>query len=192
MTRHGAPAAEAVAAAGPRGLLDLFTTFTRLSLSGFGGVLPWVHRVLVDDKRWLTREEMVELVALGQVLPGPNICNVSLMIGDRYFGWRGACVALAGMLLPPAALLLVIATVLFGSTEYEPVRRAMSGMAAVAAGLIIATGLKMAPALRGRYEWLGFGAAAFVAVGWLRLPLVPVLFGLGTVALALAWWSDGR
>ena len=80
---------------------DLFVTFTRMALQGFGGVLPIAQRVLCEQKRWLSKEQFVEILALGQVLPGPNVCNVALMVGDRFFGWRGAFSALAGMMTVP-------------------------------------------------------------------------------------------
>src|SRR4051812_17732106 len=96
------PAATADAAPPPRprpaSEADLFISFTLLALQGFGGVLAVVQRELVDKKQWLTREEFVEDWAVAQIMPGPNVINLSLMIGGRYFGLRGAVAALAGML----------------------------------------------------------------------------------------------
>jgi chromate transporter len=82
----------------PRSLMHLFLVFTGLALRGFGGVLPWAQRVLVEERRWLSREQFIETLAFGQLLPGPNVCNVAIMVGDRWFGWRGAVAALGGML----------------------------------------------------------------------------------------------
>jgi chromate transporter len=107
--------------------------FTGLALRGFGGVLPWAQRVLVEERRWLTREQFVELLAFGQLLPGPNICNLALMAGDRWFGWRGALVALAGMLAAPAAVVLTIAIAYSRVADDPVVRRALVGMGAVSA-----------------------------------------------------------
>jgi len=178
-TQDGAPAAA------PASLAELFAVFNRLALHGFGGVLPWAQRVLVEERRWLTREEFVELLAFAQLAPGPNVCNLAIMFGDRHFGWRGALVALAGMLGVPAALVLALA-VLHGQFAQIPwVQRAVAGMAAVAAGLLIATALKLARTQPAR--WLALGVAAFVAVGLFRWPLVAVLAALVPAAVALAW-----
>lgn len=169
----------------PASLVELFTTFNRLALHGFGGVLPWAQRVLVEERGWLTREEFVELLAFAQLAPGPNVCNLAIMFGDRHFGWRGALVALAGMLVVPAALVLTLA-ILHGQFAQIPwVQRAVAGMAAVAAGLLIATALKLARTQPAR--WLALGVAAFVAVGVLRWPLVPVLAVLVPLGVGLAW-----
>src|SRR5690349_5084455 len=83
----------------PRSTTDLFLSFTWLALQGFGGVLAVVQREMVEKKRWLTADEFLEDWAVAQVLPGPNVINLALMIGDRYFGLRGAIAAVAGMLL---------------------------------------------------------------------------------------------
>src|SRR5215510_15311853 len=104
----------------PASLTELFTAFTLLALQGFGGVLAVAQRVLCEQKRWLTREQFVEVLAVGQVLPGPNICNVALMVGDRFFGWRGAFAALAGMMAIPAILVLAI-TILYAEFATHPV-----------------------------------------------------------------------
>ena len=92
----------------PESPRQLFTAFTLLALQGFGGVLAVAQRVLCDQHRWLTREQFVEMLAIGQVLPGPNICNIALMIGDRFFGWRGAFAALGAWLILPFAGLEVL------------------------------------------------------------------------------------
>ncbi|MHB9051441.1 MAG: chromate transporter, partial [Thiomonas delicata] len=93
----------------PHDLVDLFWTFNRLTLSGFGGVLPFAQRVLVDEKRWLDHAEFVNLLSISQVLPGPNLINLALMVGQRSFGWRGALAALGGMLAAPLLIVLAIA-----------------------------------------------------------------------------------
>ncbi len=175
----------------PASLADLFFTFTWLALQGFGGVAAVAQRVLCEDKRWLTRSQFVELLAIGQVLPGPNVCNVALMVGDRFFGRRGAFAALAGMMAVPLAIVLGL-TVLYGRFAMHPaVASALQGMGSVSAGLIVGTALKLAASLRhspmGVPACLALAAAAFVLVALLRLPLVWVLLGLGLLACALAW-----
>src|SRR5512145_864318 len=127
---------------------ELFVAFTLLALQGFGGVLAVAQRVLVEQRRWLTREQFVEILSLGQVLPGPNVCNVALMIGDRFFGWRGAFAALAGMMAVPLLIVLMLAAAYAEFATQPMVAGALKGMAAVAAGMIIGTALKLANALR--------------------------------------------
>lgn len=177
----------AVALPRPSSLLDLFVTFTSLALHGFGGVLPWAQRALVEQKRWLARDDFVELLAFAQLLPGPNVVNLALMVGDRFFAWRGAVVSLAGMLLLPAALVMTMFLIYAQWSEHPVVRQAMAGMAAVAAGLILATALKLALSQRKRLRWLLFGAAAFVMVGVLKLPMLTTLALLIPVAVLIAW-----
>ena len=182
-------APEALAAPGSK--LELFTAFTSLSLQGFGGVLPVAQRELVERRRWLSKEQFVEMLAVSQVLPGPNVVNLALMFGDRCFGLRGAFAALAGMLLAPMLIVLAL-TALYGHYADNPVvTGALRGMGAVAAGLIISTGLKLLTTLKrnamGLPICLGFGGATILATAWLRLPLVWVILGLGSLAIAAAW-----
>jgi len=134
----------------PQSLLDLGRVFNRMALQGFGGVLPVAQIELVERTGWLTREEFVETLAVAQVLPGPNVCNLALMIGDRYFGWRGALVALGGMMLAPLLIVLVLAAAYRQWHEIPAVSGALRGMGAVAAGLVIVTALKLAVALKSR------------------------------------------
>ena len=175
----------------PESPKDLFVAFTLLALQGFGGVLAVAQRVLCDHRRWLTREQFVEILAIGQILPGPNICNVALMVGDRFFGWRGAFAALAGMMAVPLAIVLVVTAVYAQYAVHPAVAGALKGMGAVAAGLIGGTALKLASALRvnpmGAPVCGGLAALAFVAVALLRWPLVWVLIGLGALACVFAW-----
>lgn len=177
--------------AAPRSLGDLFWTFTRLSMQGFGGVLPIAQRELVERKQWLTREQFLETLSVSQVLPGPNVVNMSLMIGDRHFGLRGAFSALAGMLLIPMLLVLAITALYAQFATHPMVSGALRGMGAVSAGLVIATAIKLATTLRkgpmGVPASMLLGALTFVAVGLLRWPLIWVLLGLGPVAIAVAW-----
>ena len=175
----------------PQSLADLFASFTILALQGFGGVLVVVQRELVEKKRWMTREEFVEDWAVAQVMPGPNVVNLALMIGGRYFGIKGALAALAGIITVPLILVLLLA-ILYAQFATQPaVAAALRGMGAVAAGLIAATGLKLIPALLRNVLGVGlcaaFAIACFVAVAWLRLPLVYVLLGLGTLACIAAF-----
>lgn len=175
----------------PQSLTDLFLSFTILALQGFGGVLAVVQRELVEKKRWLTREEFVEDWAVAQTLPGPNVVNLALMIGSRYFGWRGALAGVAGMLVCPLIVVLCLALVYTRFAGNPQVAGALRGMGAVAAGLITATGLKLAPALRrhplGLPLAVALALACFVGIALLRLPLAYVLAGVGGLACVLTW-----
>jgi chromate transporter len=170
---------------------EMFRVFTRLALQGFGGVLPIAQRELVERERWLTREQFVELLSVAQVLPGPNVVNLALMFGDRAFGWRGGLAALGGMLAAPLGIVLVLTVIYTHFAQYPTVAGALRGMGAVAAGLILSTGVKLLPALRrnplGMGTALGFAALTFAAIAILRVPLIVVLAALGVVSCALAW-----
>ena len=175
----------------PRSPSDLFWTFTAMSLQGFGGVLAVAQRALVERKRWMTREQFVETLSVSQVLPGPNVVNLSMMVGDRYFGLRGAFAALAGMLAVPLVIVLLLTALYAQYASHPMVSGALRGMGAVAAGLVISTALKLASTLRknalGVPLSLALAALTFGAIALLRWPLVWVLLGLGPIAIALAW-----
>ena len=175
----------------PESLWDLFLSFTLLALQGFGGVLAVVQRELVERKRWLTQEEFVEEWAVAQIMPGPNVVNLSLMIGSRYFGLRGALAALAGMLTVPLLIVLLIAILYAQVAHYSGVAGALRGMSAVTAGMIIATGLRLFPALKSNpLGWrlcVIFSAICFIGVAVFRFPLGYVLIGLGGCACCLVY-----
>ena len=180
-----------VPTAGPTSNGDLFVTFTRLALQGFGGVLAVAQRELVERKRWLSRTQFVEMLSLSQVLPGPNVVNLALMLGDRFFGLRGAIAAVGGMLLVPLFIVMALTAAYAEFSRLAVVSGALRGMGAVAAGLIIATAIKLMSTLRSNR--LGpllagvFAALTFMTIAWLRWPLIWVVAGLGSVAVAIAW-----
>lgn len=175
----------------PGSSAELFVAFARMAMQGFGGVLPVAQRELVERLGWLDRAQFLDTLALAQVLPGPNVVNLALMIGDRFFGWRGALASLAGMLLAPLALVLVLAALAVQTREIPWVAGALRGMAVVAAGLIAATAIRLMGALEDHDLGLPgaalVGGLGFVAVGLLRWPLVAVVLGLGSVAVLAAW-----
>jgi chromate transporter len=176
---------------GPRSKTELFVAFSRLALQGFGGVVPVAQRELVERLRWLSKEQFVEQLSLSQVLPGPNIINLSLMFGDRHFGWRGALVAVAGMLAAPLFVVLALAALYVQFSSVPQVAGALRGMGAVASGLILATAFKLAPTLKRSPMGLWPGVLLLVscalAIGWLRWPLVWVVLVLGVAGFAWAW-----
>lgn len=165
----------------------LFRVFSGISLSGFGGTLPWAHRELVERRRWLTEREFVETLGLGQVLPGPNICNIAVMIGQRFAGYAGAATALAGLLASPFVCMIVVGLLYERYGTMRLAQAALSGMSAVAAGLVLATALKMTAGLPRHWRpWL-LGVAAFVSVGVLRWPMLRVLAVLAPLGIIAAW-----
>lgn len=174
---------------------ELFVAFMLLGLQGFGGVVVVAQRVLCEDRKWLTRGEFVEMLSVGQVVPGPNVCNVALMLGDRFFGWRGAAAALLGLLAVPFGIALALAAAYAHWAGRPEVAGALRGMGFVSAGLILGTAAKLASALRasplGAPACVAFGGAAFALVALLRVPLAWALLGLGAVACAVAWRRVG-
>lgn len=171
----------------------LFWACTWLALQGFGGVLPVAQRELVERRRWLTREQFLEQLSLSQVLPGPNIVNLLVMLGDQFFGWRGAVAGAAGILLAPLLLVLALAAAVVQWQSAPMVTGALRGMGIVAAGLVLATAFKLVTALRrnvlGPWPCAGFAGLTLLAVGGLRWPLVSVVLGLGVLACAWAWFK---
>lgn len=188
-------AAQSEALNTPASPWEVFVAFTVLALQGFGGVIAVAQRELCERRRWLTNTEFLEVFNSAQVLPGPNVCNLSLMIGDRFFGWRGAAAALGGMMAAPLALMLVLAWLISLAPHDSPahgmIRGALSGIAAVAAGQIVGTVLRLAAPLKQHpLSWGGclvLAATAFAMMSWLHWPLVWVLLGLGGATCLLTY-----
>jgi chromate transporter len=179
-------AAEALAAATS---LALFKAFLAMGLSGFGGVLPFARRALVDRHGWLTAEDFTETLALCQSLPGPNIVNMSIVVGARARGWRGSLAAVTGLIGAPFAILIVLGLAYARFGGLPLVGRAIEGVAAAAAGLVVATAARMAePLIRSRF-WRAtpFIALAFLGVGVLRFPLIWVILALAPLSVAVVW-----
>ncbi|CAN7319215.1 chromate transporter [Acidovorax sp. LjRoot117] len=175
----------------PRNPSDLFWSFTWLALQGFGGVLAVVQRELVEKKRWMTNEEFVEDWAVAQIMPGPNVVNLSIMIGDRYFGLRGAFAALAGMLTFPLMLVLALAVIYAEFSSHPAVAGALRGMGAVAAGLIAGVGIKLFVSIKkhplGRPLCVAFVILTVITMAVLRWPLLWILPVVGGSACLLTW-----
>lgn len=175
----------------PASLTDLFVSFTLLALQGFGGVVAIVQRELVERKQWLTQDEFLEDWAVAQVMPGPNVVNLSMMIGGRYFGLPGAMAALAGMLILPLVIVLLLALLQARVGNHPGLAGALRGMAAVSAGMFGAAGLKLIGAL-GRnpmpLPWcIGLLVTGFVLVALLKIPLLFVLLGVGGLGCVLCY-----
>jgi chromate transporter len=165
----------------------LFLAFLKMGLSGFGGVLPWARRVLVEERGWLTEQEFAETLSLCQFLPGPNIVNVSIHVGARFRGALGSLAAVSGLMLAPCAIVIGLGVLYSRYGQIGPVQDAIGGVAAAAAGLVVAMGIKMAKPIVRRPAAVAFCVASFVAVGMLQWPLILVLLALAPLGVAAAF-----
>jgi chromate transporter len=171
---------------------QLFRGFFKIGLSGFGGVMPHARRLLVDDRRWLTDRQFTELLSLGQTLPGANVLNMSVVLGARFHGWRGSLLAAFGLMTAPLVIVLSLASLYGHFTHSVRLAQVLAAIAAAAAGLVLATGGRLAVKLD-REAWsMAILVAAFLAVFWLRLPLLAILLGLAPLSLACGWRSVRR
>ncbi len=175
----------------PASKTELFLAFNSIALQGFGGVLTIIQREMVDKRRWMTQQEFVEDWAVSQILPGGNVINLCIIVGNRYFGWRGALAALVGILTVPLLIVLLLATLYVHYAQVPAVAGAVRGMGVAAAGLIGAAVIKMLGGLKknmlGASVCIALIAMTFIAVGVLRVPLIYTVLGLGIPAFAYAW-----
>jgi chromate transporter len=170
--------------------LELFLTFAEMGLYGFGGVMPWARRILVERRKWIDDREFAELLAIGQILPGPNICNISVIIGYRYSGLLGAAAAPLGLLSAPFVIVLVLGALYHRFGGLPAVNGALRGMSAVAAGLVLMTGIKLAQSQPRTVRGFVFGMLALLAVGAFQFPLGWTLLVLIPSALVTEWWAQ--
>lgn len=165
----------------------MFLTFSRITLCGFGGVAFWARRILVERLGWLSEKQFVELFSLGQLIPGPPVFNLTVLVGHRFGGWSGAAAAVSGFMLWPCLLVIGMGVAYQRHGNLPQVRSALAGMLIVAAALIFSTFIKMAKVLPLRWRpWL-LAILAFVGVGVMRWPLFWVLGVLAPFALLAAW-----
>jgi chromate transporter len=171
------------------GLLELFLAFGGVAVMGFGGVMPWARRMLVEQRRWLTPLEFNEVYALAQFLPGGNILNLAVVVGQRFRGPLGAVVSVAGLLLGPVVIVSAIGVLYLRYGESEAVHGALAGVAAGAAGLLLSMAAKMVePLVRARaVPPILVAVTVFAAFGLAQLSLALVLVVLVPISVALAW-----
>ena len=166
---------------------ELFGGFFGIGIVGFGGVLPWARRMMVDQRRWLTAVEFNDILALCQFLPGPNIVNMAVAIGDRFRGPAGSVASLAGLLGAPMTAVILLGG-FYGRYGHLPaVTHAFAGLAAAASGLVVAMAVKVASPLRGQWLACAVACVAFVAVAVLQWPLLPTMLLLAPVSVLLRW-----
>ena len=169
----------------PRSIAELFVGFLSIGARAFGGVLPWAHRVLVEERRWVAPADFAEMLALCQFLPGPNVANLSIVLGRRWFGLPGAFAGFLGLMALPFVWVLLLAMLYADWAAHPGVRAVVSGIGVAAAGLFIGTGIKLARPIARKPVAIAVIAGCFVAAGLLRIPLLivlPVAAGLALVA----------
>jgi len=174
--------------AGP-GLIALFAAFAKMSLAGFGGVLVWARRGIVDQHRWMTADEFNETFALCHFLPGPNVVNLTFVFGSRFRGLAGAIAAFSGLVGPPVVIVTILAALYQRYGEIEALRRILAGVACAAIGLMLSAVFRMMTPLFKRRDVVGLVVmtAVFVAIGVLRLPLPSVLLVAIPVSIAISF-----
>ncbi len=166
---------------------ELFLGFSSVGISGFGGVLPFARRMLVEERRWLTAEEFNSLLGLCQFLPGPNVANLSIAVGSRYQGIRGAIAAVAGLFGGPLLIVLLLGLLYDRYGQLPQAQGLLRGVAAVGCGLLFGTALRMGLALQVKRLFLPFTLAVFVAVALLRWPMPIVMVALLALATGVAY-----
>ena len=171
----------------PPSLLELFVAFAKMSLAGFGGVLVFARRAIVEQHRWMTAEEFNETFALCHFLPGPNIVNLTMIFGSRFRGIAGGLAAFTGLLAPPTVIMTVLATLYARFGDVDALRRILAGVSCVAVGLLLSVVFRMMMPLFRKRDAVGlvFLLAVFVAIGVARLPLATVLLVAVPISLAV-------
>jgi chromate transporter len=187
-----AAAAPELPTSSPPGLIALFTAFAKISLVGFGGVLVWARRGIVDEHRWMTADEFNETYALCHFLPGPNVVNLSVVFGSRFRGFAGGIAAFSGLLGPPMVVMTILAALYARFGEIDALRRILAGVSCAAVGLLISAVFRMMMPLIKRRDLVALMmlVAVFTAIGLLRLPLPAVL--LVAIPLSIAITSTMR
>lgn len=168
-------------------VLDLFTGFFTVGVLGFGGVLPWARRMIVEQRKWLTPAEFTDMLGLCQFLPGGNIMNVTIALGSRFRGIAGALAAFLGLMTAPVAIVVGLGVLYDRYADIPQVRHAFSGLSAAAAGYLLATAWRIAAPLRGRPLALAIAVSTFLAIAILRLPLQAAMPVLAIASTLLLW-----
>jgi chromate transporter len=173
----------------PPGLIALFVAFAQMSLAGFGGVLVFARRAIVDRHRWMTADEFNETYALCHFLPGPNVVNLSVVFGSRFRGIPGSLAAFTGLLGPPVLIVTILAALYARYGEVDALRRILAGVSCAAVGLLISAVFRMATPLVKRRDLIGLAilAAVFIAIGLARLPLQAVLLVAIPLSIAITF-----
>src|SRR5262252_8895550 len=173
-------------------LAALFTAFLAVSLCGGGSGVVWARRVTVEKRRWLTDSEFADLVSLCQFMPGPNIVGIAVCVGAKMRGTIGTIAAVSGFLVIPWAIGLSVGLLFLEYAHLPILRNILGGIAATAAGLLIATGIRLLMPHRRRPAALLFAGLAFGLIAFAKLPLLAVLFVLVPLSIAIAGIEKAR
>lgn len=177
----------------PKNCWEVFWSFTCMAMQAFGGSTAIAQQFLVDQKQWLTAPKFLEMLTVSQVLPGPNVMILSVMLGDKYFGWRGALAAFLGMITFPGTLMLTMFVIYEQYASNPIVSAALAGMAASAAGMVIGSAIKLVPNIKtnviGIPAWLILLIATFASVGLYKMSMIKVLPLIGLPAFFWAWYK---
>jgi len=173
-------------------LRALFWGFSSVGLSGFGGVLPFARRMLVEERRWMTAEEFNAQLGLCQFLPGPNVINLAVVVGKRYCGLPGAIVAPVGLLAGPFVIVLLLALLYDRYGSLQQVQSMLRGIAAVGCGLLFGMAWRMGAAIKDKSVFLPFTVLTVLAIAGLRWPMPIVMVGGLLLSGGMAYWKLGR
>jgi chromate transporter len=179
--------------AAPVSLAALYAAFLKASLCSLGGgLLVWTRRVIVDERRWMSDAQFAETLSLCQLLPGANFANLSVCVGARFRGAKGAIAAFLGLSLLPLVLALILGVLYLRLADFALVRHVLGGASAAGAGMVIATGIRLLLPHRRRPAALLLAALAFAGVVLAKLPLPVVLIGLAPLSLAASWLTRAK
>ncbi len=185
------PEAVAAVASTPKAadpsLSALFGGFFGIGIMGFGGVLPWARRMMVEQREWLTPAEFNDLLALCQFIPGPNIVNMAVALGDRFRGVAGSVACVTGLLAAPLAIVMLLGNVYARYGHLPVIAHAFGGLAAAASGLVVAMAVKVATPLRGQWLAIIVAVVSFIAIAILKLPLLPTMLTLAPASILVRW-----
>jgi len=170
----------------PAGLWELYWGFLSIGARSFGGVLPWAHRVMVEERRWIAPADFAEVLALCQFLPGPNVGNVSIVLGRRWFGPAGAAAAFLGLMALPLVWVFALALLYADHAASNGVRAVVTGVGVAGGGLFIGTAWKLARPLAQKPWALALAAGCLGVIAFGRVSLFLVLPVAALVGVAAA------
>lgn len=178
--------------AGRVSLRALFIAFLRVSLFGFGGGLVWARRIVVEQRQWICEEDFTDILSLCQFMPGPNVIGIAVCVGAKLRGSTGAIAATSGFVLIPWTVGFSLGVLYLRYAHLAVLQGVLGGISAVAAGLLIAAGVRILIPHRRRPRALVVAALAFGGMAFTNLPLLVVLFGLALLSIAAAGIENAR